>query len=100
MPLLVAFGVMIVFALGESLFAPAALSITAGMAPRAANAQMTALYFLTMAGGSTLAGWVSQGYQQGAEVQYFSTVAIAGLIAIAVLAVALRLITNRQGVRS
>lgn len=100
MPLLIAFGVMVVFALGESLFAPAALSITAGMAPRAANAQMTALYFLTMAGGSTLAGWVAQGYQTGAEVEYFSTVAVAGLISIAVLALALRLITKKQSARA
>lgn len=96
MPLAIIFAIMVLFALGEALFAPAALSVTAGMAPRAANAQMTALYFLTMAGGSTLAGWVAQGYQQGAEVQYFGTVAVAGLIAIAVLAVALKLITKRQ----
>ena len=96
MPLLIAFGVMVVFALGESFFAPAALSITAGMAPRSANAQMTALYFLTMAGGSTLAGWISQAYQQGSEVQYFGTVAVAGLIATAVLAGALRLVRQKQ----
>lgn len=96
MPLLIAFAVMMVFALGESLFAPAALSITAGMAPRAANSQMTALYFLTMAGGSTLAGWVSQFYAEGSEMQYFGTVAVAGLIATAILAGALKLITKHQ----
>lgn len=86
MPLLVAIAVMLLFAMGEALFAPAALSITAGMSPRSANAQMTALYFLTMAGGSTLAGRISQFYETGSEALYFGTVAVISLAAILILA--------------
>lgn len=95
MPLLAAIPVMLLFAFGEALFAPSALSFTAELAPRAANAQMTALYFLTMAGGSTLSGWVSGLYQPGSEGQYFSTVAVASLVVIALLGVAHRLLDSR-----
>ncbi|KUF08277.1 peptide MFS transporter [Leucobacter sp. G161] len=94
MPLLIALLVMVFFALGESLFAPAALSFTAELAPKAANSQMTALYFLTMAGGSTFAGWISQAYREGAEAQYFGIVAAVSLGLIAALAVAYRLVNR------
>lgn len=92
MPLVIALLVMVFFALGESLFAPAALSFTAELAPKAANSQMTALYFLTMAGGSTFAGWISQSYREGAEAQYFGIVAIVSFALIAGLGVAYRFV--------
>ena len=95
MPLLAAFLVMAFFALGEALFAPSALSFTAELAPRAAKAQMTALYFLTMAGGSTISGWISQAYRSGTEAQYFGFVALAALAAVLVLGVVYRAITRR-----
>ena len=92
MPLLIALLVMLFFAFGESLFAPSALSFTAELAPKAANSQMTALYFLTMAGGSTFSGWISQSYCEGAEAQYFGIVAIVSLVAISALGIAYRLV--------
>lgn len=94
MPLLAAFLVMGFFALGEALFAPSALSFTAELAPRAAKAQMTALYFLTMAGGSTISGWISQAYRTGAEVAYFSAVAVSALIAVLVLGATYRVLSR------
>jgi POT family proton-dependent oligopeptide transporter len=90
MPLLVAFGVMLLCAAGESLFAPAVLSVTSGLAPRAASAQMTTLYFLTVGGGSTLAGKISQLYEAGSEAQYFGTVSVIALVAIVLLALVYR----------
>lgn len=99
MPLVVALIVMLFFAFGESLFAPSALSFTAELAPKAANSQMTALYFLTMAGGSTFAGWISQSYVEGREAQYFGTVAIVSFALIAVLAVAYRLVDRAMSTR-
>ncbi|WP_336660366.1 peptide MFS transporter [Leucobacter sp. USHLN153] len=95
MPLLATIPVMLLFAFGEAMFAPSALSFTAELAPRAANAQMTALYFLTMAGGSTLSGWISGLYQPGAEGQYFSVVAITSFVTIAVLGLAYRVVDTR-----
>lgn len=99
MPLAIALLVMIFFAFGEALFAPSALSFTAELAPKAASSQMTALYFLTMAGGSTLSGWISQSYREGAEAQYFGTVAIVSLIAVAALAVVYRIISRSVAAR-
>lgn len=96
MPLAAAFLVMAFFALGEALFAPSALSFTAELAPRAAKAQMTALYFLTMAGGSTISGWISQAYREGSEAQYFGVVAASALGAIAVLGAVYRALSRRQ----
>lgn len=87
MPLLIAFAVGAVFALGESLFVPAVLSVTSGMAPRVATSQMTALYFLTVGGGSTLAGKVSQFYEAGSEAQYFGIVGVIALATITLLAI-------------
>ncbi|MDA3146851.1 MFS transporter [Leucobacter sp. UCMA 4100] len=99
MPLVIALLVMIFFAFGESLFAPSALSFTAELAPKAVNSQMTALYFLTMAGGSTFSGWISQSYREGAEAQYFTTVAIVSLAAIVVLGVVYRVVDRAMGRR-
>ncbi|WP_052492357.1 peptide MFS transporter [Leucobacter komagatae] len=99
MPLTIALLVMLCFAFGESLFAPSALSFTAELAPKAASSQMTALYFLTMAGGSTLAGWISQSYQQGAEAQYFGTVAIVSFALIAILGIASRVVDRAMSAR-
>lgn len=92
MPLAIALLVMVFFAFGESLFAPSALSFTAELAPKAATSQMTALYFLTMAGGSTFAGWISQSYREGAEAQYFGTVAVVSLALIIALGVVHKLV--------
>lgn len=99
MPLLVALLVMLFFAFGESLFAPSALSFTAELAPKAANSQMTALYFLTMAGGSTFAGWISQSYTEGAEAQYFGTVAIVSFALIIALGVAYKLVDRAMSAK-
>lgn len=96
MPLAAAFLVMAFFALGEALFAPSALSFTAELAPRAAKAQMTALYFLTMAGGSTISGWISQAYRTGAEAEYFGIVAASALGVVAVLGAVYRAISRHQ----
>ena len=94
MPLVIALVVMLFFALGEALFAPSALSFTSELAPRAASSQMTALYFLTMAGGSTLSGWISQSYQQGSEAQYFAFVASVSLGLVLVLGLAYRALSR------
>lgn len=96
MPLLASIPVMLLFAFGEALFASSALSFTAELAPKAMNAQMTALYFLTMAGGSTLSGWISGLYMPGLEAQYFSVVAAVSLILAVILGFAYRLIARRQ----
>jgi POT family proton-dependent oligopeptide transporter len=70
--LMVVIAVMVLFGVAEIVVVPTALSVTARMAPRAASSQMTSLYFLTMAGGSTLSGVIAQAYSPENEGVFFS----------------------------
>lgn len=76
---------MVLFGVAEIVVVPTALSLTARLAPRAASAQMTSLYFLTMAGGSTLSGFIAQAYSPDSEALFFSIVGIGSLAAAALL---------------
>ncbi|GAA3666369.1 peptide MFS transporter [Arthrobacter ginkgonis] len=72
---------MVLFGVAEIVVVPTALSLTARLAPRAASAQMTSLYFLTMAGGSTLSGFIAQAYSPENEGFFFSVVGLGSLAA-------------------
>jgi POT family proton-dependent oligopeptide transporter len=64
---------------------PPGLSVTTKLAPERFHTQMVALYFLSVALGTSIAGWLAQFYNPDDEVPYFT---ILGAIAI-VLGVAL-----------
>ncbi|QCP00093.1 hypothetical protein FCN77_23255 [Arthrobacter sp. 24S4-2] len=72
---------MVLFGVAEIVVVPTALSLTARLAPRAASAQMTSLYFLTMAGGSTFSGVVAQAYSPENEGLFFSVVGLGSIAA-------------------
>ncbi|WGW12514.1 oligopeptide:H+ symporter [Saxibacter everestensis] len=72
---------MLLFGLGEVTVAPVAMSSTTRLAPAAFPSQMMALYFLTMAAGSTLAGTVAQFYDPANEAAFF-TITTVGAVAI------------------
>ncbi|MGO2112021.1 MAG: peptide MFS transporter [Pseudoclavibacter sp.] len=88
--------VMLAFAVGEAFVAPTALSITAGLAPAKASAQMTGLYFLTMAGGSTLAGTISAHYTAAGEGMFFAIIAGSALVLIVILWLVYRRLSERN----
>lgn len=71
---------MVLFGAAEILVVPTALSATAALAPRAATAQMTSLYFLTMAGGSSLAGLIATAYTPQTEATLFITLGVGSLV--------------------
>ncbi len=55
------------------------LSVATKLAPEAFHTQMVALFFLSVALGTAISGWLAQFYDPKNEVPYFS---ILGVIAI------------------
>ena len=79
-PLLAIVGILLVFTIAELFISPPGLSVTTKLAPARFHTQMVALYFLSVALGTSIAGWLAGFYDPTDEVPYFT---ILGLIAIA-----------------
>jgi POT family proton-dependent oligopeptide transporter len=86
-PLLAIVGILFVFTVAELLLSPIGLSVSTKLAPTVFHTQMVALFFLSVALGTAIAGELGTLYSPTNEVPYFS---ILGGIAIA-LGVALLL---------
>jgi POT family proton-dependent oligopeptide transporter len=89
-PLLAIVGILLVFTVAELFISPPGLSVTTKLAPQRFHTQMVALYFLSVALGTSLAGWLAGFYDPTNEVPYFT---VLGVIA-AALGVALWLGTK------
>lgn len=86
-PLLGLAGILLLFTFAELLLSPVGLSLSTKLAPAAFHTQMVALFFLSVALGSSLAGTLSRFYDQDNEVPYFATVGLASIAIGVVLAV-------------
>ena len=86
-PMLAIIGILFVFTVAELLLSPIGLSVSTKLAPAVFHTQMVALFFLSVALGTAIAGELGKFYDPTNEVPYFSTL---GIIAI-VLGVALLL---------
>jgi POT family proton-dependent oligopeptide transporter len=85
-PLLAIVGILFVFTVAELLLSPVGLSVTTKLAPAVFHTQMVALFFLSVALGTAISGWLVQFYDPDNEVPYFSTLgAIAILVGIGLL---------------
>ncbi|MFS0910700.1 peptide MFS transporter [Microbacterium sp. 179-I 3D2 NHS] len=80
-PVLAIVGILFVFTVAELLLSPVGLSVTTKLAPAVFHTQMVALFFLSVALGTAIAGELVRFYDPENEVPYFS---ILGVIAIAV----------------
>jgi POT family proton-dependent oligopeptide transporter len=80
-PLLALVGILLVFTIAELLLSPVGLSLATKLAPEAFKTQMVALFFLSVALGSVLAGYLGKFYSPEHEAAYFG---ILGLISVAV----------------
>lgn len=78
-PLLAIVGILFVFTVAELLISPVGLSVTTKLAPKVFQTQMVALFFLSVALGTALAGFLAQFYDPENEVPYFT---ILGFVAI------------------
>ena len=80
-PLLAIIGILFVFTVAELLLSPIGLSAATKLAPAVFRTQMVALFFLSVALGTAISGWLVQFYDPSNEVPYFS---ILGGIAIVI----------------
>lgn len=78
-PLLAIVGILLVFTIAELFISPVGLSASTKLAPQRFHTQMVALYFLSVALGTSVAGWLAQFYDPANEVPYFT---ILGFISI------------------
>ncbi len=88
-PLLGVTGVIFVFTIAELLLSPVGLSLATKLAPQKFHTQMVALFFLSVALGTAMAGRLAEGYTVENQVPYF---AILGGVAV-VVGVVLALVT-------
>jgi POT family proton-dependent oligopeptide transporter len=99
-PVLAVVLILLVFTVAELLLSPVGLSAATKLAPERFQTQMVALFFLSVALGSAIAGKLAGIYSPEHEVPYFSVI---GLISIAVgvvlLLVAKPVLRLMRGVR-
>ncbi|WP_216213618.1 peptide MFS transporter [Amycolatopsis aidingensis] len=78
-PLLILVLIMLIFTVGELMLSPVGLSLSTKLAPEAFRTQMVALNFLSIALGSTMAGWLAGYYSVDNEAPYFALVGGASI---------------------
>ena len=72
--------ILLFFTLAELFISPIGLSVATKLAPEAFRTQMVALFFLSIALGTTLAGIFAGYYDRENEVPYFSLSGVAAII--------------------
>ena len=70
-PLLAMIGILLAFTIAELLLSPVGLSAATKLAPAAFRTQMVALFFLSVALGSAISGWLTQFYDPENEMPFF-----------------------------
>ena len=80
-PLLGVVAILLVFTIAELLISPVGLSASTKLAPHAFQAQMVALYFLSVALGTAMAGQLAKLYSPETEGIYFGVI---GGVAVAI----------------
>lgn len=79
-PLLGLAAILLVFTLAELLISPVGLSATTKLAPKKFTTQMVALYFLSIALGTALAGTLAGFYDPDAESPFFIWIGLASVV--------------------
>ncbi|WP_189213508.1 peptide MFS transporter [Actinokineospora fastidiosa] len=72
--------VLVIFVLGELCLSPVGLSLSTKLAPRAFGAQMVALFYLSIALGSSVAGALAEYYTKDSEPAYFGLLGLGALV--------------------
>lgn len=99
-PLLGIVGILFVFTVAELLLSPVGLSVTTKLAPTVFHTQMVALFFLSVALGTAISGWLVRFYDPENEVPYFSILgAIAIVVGIGLLLAVKPVLRLMRGVR-
>jgi POT family proton-dependent oligopeptide transporter len=85
-PLLALVGILFVFTIAELLLSPVGLSVSTKLAPEAFRTQMVALFFLSVALGTAMAGVLARYYSENHEAVYFGTLGAIAIVLGGVLA--------------
>jgi POT family proton-dependent oligopeptide transporter len=80
-PALLVVAIMAVFAVSELMLSPIGLSVTTKLAPEAFRAQMMALYFFSVALGTSMSGVLARYYDPAREFAYFGLIGAVAVIA-------------------
>ncbi|PTR37167.1 POT family proton-dependent oligopeptide transporter [Rhodococcus sp. OK611] len=78
-PLLGLMFILLLFTFAELFLSPVGLSLSTKLAPKAFHTQMVALFFLSVALGSSMAGTLAKYYNENDEVPYFTWVGAASI---------------------
>lgn len=87
-PLLALVFILLLFTFAELFLSPVGLSLSTKLAPAAYHTQMVALFFLSVALGSSMAGTLAKSYDTANQAPYFLWIG-AGSIAVGVVMVVL-----------
>ncbi|GAA1466162.1 peptide MFS transporter [Microbacterium thalassium] len=99
-PLIALVGILLVFTVAELFISPPGLSVTTKLAPERFHTQMVSLYFLSVALGTAIAGWLAQFYDPDDEVPYFTVLGFIAIgIGIALLLAVKPVLALMKGVR-
>lgn len=99
-PLLAVVGILFVFTVAELLISPVGLSAATKLAPGPFQAQMVALYFLSVALGTAMAGQLAKLYKPESEAVYFSVIGgVAVVIGLLLALVSPWVLRMMRGVR-
>jgi POT family proton-dependent oligopeptide transporter len=79
-PLLGLAGILLLFTVAELLISPVGLSATTKLGPKKYLTQMVALYFLSVALGTAMAGTLAGYYDEAAETPFFVSIGLASVI--------------------
>jgi POT family proton-dependent oligopeptide transporter len=78
-PLLGLIGILLVFTLAELLLSPVGLSLATKLAPEVFKTQMVALFFLSVALGTAMSGYLAKFYSPDHEGGYFGVLGVVAL---------------------
>ncbi|WP_401000111.1 peptide MFS transporter [Agromyces sp. GXQ0307] len=99
-PLLAIVGILFVFTVAELLLSPVGLSVATKLAPEKFHTQMVALFFLSVALGTAIAGQLAEFYSAVPEAVYFGVLGAIAIVLGGALALATRPVLRlMQGVR-
>jgi POT family proton-dependent oligopeptide transporter len=85
-PILALAGILLVFTIAELLLSPVGLSLATKVAPEAFRTQTVALFFLSIALGTAMAGVLAKYYDPADETWYFGALGGTAIVVGAVLA--------------
>lgn len=99
-PLWAMAGIIFVFTIAELLLSPVGLSVSTKLAPTAFHTQMVALFFLSVALGTVIAGWLGEFFTTDDQGTYFAILGgIAIVLGLALLAAVKPVLALMRGVR-